>query len=84
VLFNAMIEGLLLLDRTHKIYLANRAFKNLFGLETELRSRSAAPARIGKLVRRVQVEGQMFDYELIAWTRRVPATGAARAWRFRL
>src|ERR1039458_2645548 len=31
VLFNSMLEGLLLLDRNRKIYLANRAFKNLFG-----------------------------------------------------
>ena len=33
VLFNSMLEGLLLLDRNRKIYLANRAFKNLFGID---------------------------------------------------
>ncbi len=37
VLFNSMLEGLLLLDRSRRIYLANRAFKNLFGVKTELR-----------------------------------------------
>ena len=37
VLFNSMLEGLLLLDRHRKIHLANRAFKNLFGVKTELR-----------------------------------------------
>ena len=33
VLFNSMLEGLLLLDGKRRIYLANRAFKNLFGLK---------------------------------------------------
>ena len=33
VLFNSMLEGLLLLDRNRRIYLANRAFKDLFGLK---------------------------------------------------
>ncbi len=67
VLFNSMIEGLLLLDRTQKIYLANRSFKNLFGLKTELRGRTVLEAlrlhELDELVRRVQVEGQVFDYE---------------------
>jgi len=30
----------LLLDRSQKIYLANRAFKNLFGLKIELRGKT--------------------------------------------
>ena len=34
-----MLEGLLLLDRNRKIYLANRAFKNLFGIKAELRGK---------------------------------------------
>ena len=37
VLFNSMLEGLLLLDRNQRIYLANRAFKHLFQLKAELR-----------------------------------------------
>jgi two-component system phosphate regulon sensor histidine kinase PhoR len=68
VLFNSMIEGLLLLDRTQKIYLANRAFKNLFGLKVELRGKTILEAlrlhELDDLVKRVQAEGQVFDYEL--------------------
>ncbi len=68
VLFNSMIEGLLLLDRTQKIYLANRAFKNLFGLKIELRGKTILEAlrlhELDELVQRVQAEGQVFDYEL--------------------
>ena len=44
VLFNSMLEGLLLLDRNRRIYLANRAFKNLFGLKTELRGKTVMEA----------------------------------------
>src|SRR5664279_3443105 len=43
-LFNSMLEGLLLLDRNRRIYLANRAFKNLFGLKTELRGKTIMEA----------------------------------------
>jgi two-component system phosphate regulon sensor histidine kinase PhoR len=68
VLFNSMIEGLLLLDRAQKIYLANRSFKNLFGLKIELRGKTVLEAlrlhELDELVRRVQVEGQVFDYEI--------------------
>ena len=68
VLFNSMIEGLLLLDRTQKIYLANRAFKNLFGLKIELRGKTILEAlrlhELDELVQRVQAEGQVFDYEV--------------------
>jgi len=44
VLFNSMLEGLLLLDRNRKIYLANRAFKNLFGIKAELRGKTIMEA----------------------------------------
>ena len=68
VLFNSMIEGLLLLDRSQKIYLANRAFKSLFGLKIELRGRTILEAlrlhELEELVQRVQAEGQVFDYEV--------------------
>jgi two-component system phosphate regulon sensor histidine kinase PhoR len=68
VLFNSMIEGLLLLDRAQKIYLANRSFKNLFGLKIELRGKTVLEAlrlhELDDLVRRVQAEGQVFDFEL--------------------
>ena len=68
VLFNSMLEGLLLLDRNRRIYLANRAFKNLFGIKTELRGKTIVEAlrvhELAELVERVEGEGQVFDYEL--------------------
>ncbi len=68
VLFNSMLEGLLLLDRNRRIYLANRAFKNLFGLKTELRGKTIMEAlrvhELATLVQRVESDGQVFDYEL--------------------
>jgi len=68
VLFNSMLEGLLLLDRTKKIYLANRAFKNLFGIKGELRGKTIMEAlrvhELADLVERVEGDGQVFDYEL--------------------
>lgn len=67
VLFNSMIEGLLLLDRDRKIHLTNRSFKNLFGQRTDLCGRTVLEALrlhgLDDLVRRVQKEGQVFDYE---------------------
>jgi two-component system, OmpR family, phosphate regulon sensor histidine kinase PhoR len=68
VLFNSMLEGLLLLDRHRKIYLANRNFKNLFGLKTELRGKTVMEAlrfhELDELVKRVEAEQQVFNYEL--------------------
>jgi two-component system phosphate regulon sensor histidine kinase PhoR len=68
VLFNSMLEGLLLLDRNRKIYLANRAFKNLFGLKIELRGKTVMEAlrvhEIAELVERAENEKQVLDYEL--------------------
>ncbi len=68
VLFNSMLEGLLLLDRNRRIYLANRAFENLFGLKTELRGKTIMEAlrlhELAALVERVESDGQVFDYEL--------------------
>src|SRR5271166_2623020 len=68
VLFNSMLEGLLLLDRNRRIYLANRAFKNLFGIKAELRGKTVMEAlrlhELADLVERVETKGQVFDYEL--------------------
>jgi two-component system phosphate regulon sensor histidine kinase PhoR len=68
VLFNSMLEGLLLLDRNRRIYLANRAFANLFSLKTEVRGKTILEAlrlhELDELVNRVETEGQVFDYEL--------------------
>ena len=68
VLFNSMLEGLLLLDRHHRIYLANRAFKNLFRVKAELRGKTIVEAlrvpELDALVKRVDTESQVFDYDL--------------------
>jgi two-component system phosphate regulon sensor histidine kinase PhoR len=68
VLFNSMLEGLLLLDRSRKIYLANRAFKNLFGIKTELRGKTVMEVlrlhELADLVERAESDKQVFDYEL--------------------
>ena len=68
VLFNSMLEGLLLLDRNRKIYLANRAFKSLFGLKVELRGKTVLEAlrvhELDDLVNQVEAEGQVLNYEL--------------------
>ena len=68
VLFNSMLEGLLLLDRNRKIYLANRAFKNLFGIKIELRGKTVMEAlrvhELAELVERAEAEKQVLDYEL--------------------
>ncbi|HXA44579.1 MAG TPA: ATP-binding protein [Candidatus Angelobacter sp.] len=68
VLFNSMLEGLLLLDRNRKIYLANRAFKTLFGLKVELRGKTVLEAlrvhELDELVNQVEAKGQVLNYEL--------------------
>jgi len=68
VLFNSMLEGLLLLDRNRRIYLANRAFKNLFGIKAELRGKTIMETlrihELADLVEQVESEGQVFDHEL--------------------
>src|ERR1700722_16216808 len=68
VLFNSMLEGLLLLDRNRKIYLANRPFKSLFGLKIELRGKTVMEAfrvhELDDLVNQVEAKGQVLNYEL--------------------
>jgi len=68
ILFNSMLEGLLLLDSNHRIDLANRAFKNLFNLKSELHGKTILEAlrlhELARLVERVETEGQVFDHEL--------------------
>lgn len=68
ILFDSMLEGLLLLDRSRKIYLANRAFKELFDARSELRGRTVVEAlrlhELDGLLDRVEVEKQVLDYEI--------------------
>ena len=67
-LFNSMAEGLLLLDRENKIQLANRAFNTLFGVTSDIRSRSIMEAlRLHELAELVEFLGtarQVVDAEL--------------------
>jgi two-component system, OmpR family, phosphate regulon sensor histidine kinase PhoR len=67
-LFNSMAEGLLLLDRENKIQLANRAFNALFGVTSDIRSRSILEAlRLHELAELVDFLGtarQVVDVEL--------------------
>jgi two-component system phosphate regulon sensor histidine kinase PhoR len=63
-----MLEGLLLLDRTRKIYLANRTFKTLFNLKVEVRGKTIVEAlrlhELDELLSRVDAEQQVLDYEI--------------------
>ena len=67
-LFDSMLEGLLLLDRSRKIFLANRAFKNLFDVKTELRGKTVVEAlrlhELDELLQRAETEKQVLDYEI--------------------
>jgi two-component system phosphate regulon sensor histidine kinase PhoR len=68
VVFNSMLEGLLLLDKHRKIHLANRAFKTFFGTKTELRGRTIMEAlrlhELDDLVKMVETQGQVLNFEL--------------------
>ena len=44
VIFDSMVEGLLLLDERGRIQLANRAFAVLFGLTADIRGRTIMEA----------------------------------------
>ena len=67
VLFDSMLEGLLLVDRSRKIYLANRAFKQLFQLKVELRGKTIVEAlrlpELDELLQRVASGQPVLDYE---------------------
>jgi len=67
-LFDSMLEGVLLLDRGRKIHLANRTFKNLFNLKTELRGKTVVEAlrlhELDELLARVEAGQSVLDYEI--------------------
>jgi len=57
-LFDSMAEGLLLLDDAARVQLANRAFHQLFGVTTEIRSKTIMEAlRLHELTELVDVLG---------------------------
>ena len=77
VLFNSMVEGLLLLDESGRIKLANRAFSSLFGLNVDIRSRTIMETlrvhELADLVDFLGTQKQVLGYEL-----RLP--GAHERW----
>ena len=68
VIFDSMVEGLLLLDDRGRIQLANRAFLNLFGLNADPRGRTIIEAlrlhELAALVTSLDAQKQVLGYEL--------------------
>jgi two-component system phosphate regulon sensor histidine kinase PhoR len=68
VLFNSMVEGLLLLDERGRIQLANRAFASLFGVTVDIRGRTLLEAlrlhELAELVNSLDSQKQVLGYEL--------------------
>ncbi|MBA4149340.1 MAG: PAS domain-containing protein [Verrucomicrobia bacterium] len=68
VLFNSMVEGVLLLDQQHRIRLANRAFRELFGIREEVQGKTILETlrshEMDDVVERVAVEGHVLGLEL--------------------
>jgi two-component system, OmpR family, phosphate regulon sensor histidine kinase PhoR len=67
-LFDSMIEGLLLLDESGRIQLANRAFAGLFDITGDVRGKTVLEVvrqhELAALVGRVVAEKQALGYEL--------------------
>jgi two-component system phosphate regulon sensor histidine kinase PhoR len=67
-LFNSMVEGLLLLDEKGRIQLANRAFTSLFGVTTDIRSRTIMEAlrlhELADVVDFLETQKRVLGYEL--------------------
>jgi two-component system, OmpR family, phosphate regulon sensor histidine kinase PhoR len=67
-LFNSMVEGLLLLDESGRIQLANRAFIHLFEVSVDIRSRTIMEAlrlhELADLVEFLGTQKQVLGYEL--------------------
>jgi two-component system phosphate regulon sensor histidine kinase PhoR len=68
VLFNSMIEGLLLLDEVGRVQLANQAFLKLFGITSDPRGKTILEIlrqhELADLLKRVAAEKQVLGYEL--------------------
>lgn len=77
VVFNSMVEGLLVLDEHGRIQLANRAFVGLFGVNVDVRARTIMEAlrlhELDDLVDCLEDQKQVLGYEL-----RLP--GTAERW----
>jgi len=68
VIFDSMVEGLLLLDERGRIQLANRAFAGLFGVTADIRGRTIIEAlrlhELAALVSSLDTQKQMLGFEL--------------------
>src|SRR6266566_851705 len=67
-LFNSMVEGLLLLDQSGRIQLANRAFITLFALQTDIRGKTILEAlrlhELAGLVDLLAIGGQVLGHQM--------------------
>jgi two-component system phosphate regulon sensor histidine kinase PhoR len=79
VLFNSMVEGLLLLDEGGRIQLANRAFANLFGVTVDVRGRTLMEAlrlhELADLVNSLDSQKQVLGFEL-----KLSGSGLSERW----
>jgi two-component system, OmpR family, phosphate regulon sensor histidine kinase PhoR len=68
VIFDSMVEGLLLLDEGGRVQLANRAFTGLFGLTADIRGRTIMEAlrlhQLADLVRSLDAQKQVLGFEM--------------------
>ena len=68
VIFDSMVEGLLLLDERGRVQLANRAFTGLFGLTADIRGRTIMEAlrlhQLADLVRSLDTQKQVLGFEM--------------------
>jgi two-component system phosphate regulon sensor histidine kinase PhoR len=68
VLFDSIVEGVLLLDERGRIQLANRAFATLFGVTVDIRGRTLMEAlrlhELADLVKSLDSQKQVLGYEL--------------------
>jgi two-component system, OmpR family, phosphate regulon sensor histidine kinase PhoR len=67
-MLNSMVEGLLLLDNTGRIQLANRALENLFGVSSSIYGKTIIEAfrnyQLAELAERLSAERQILEYEI--------------------
>jgi two-component system phosphate regulon sensor histidine kinase PhoR len=68
VLFDSIVEGVLLLDEHGRIQLANRAFASLFGVAVDIRGRTLMEAlrlhELADLVKSLDSQKQVLGYDL--------------------
>src|SRR6266566_4091607 len=67
-LFNSMVEGLLLLDESRRIQLANRAFMTMFDLQADIRGKTILEAlrlhELAELVDLLAIGGQVLGHQM--------------------